>query len=87
MRRPRSRLEGQEVEIMATGFDYPIIGRINKITEEIKYSRDESKWCYELETKDGFLYMIDLAEVCWVSTKKRKYTHLKVVDLHVIKGK
>lgn len=84
MRRPRSRLEGQDVEIMATGFEYPIHGRITRITEEIK-GKDHEKWCYELETGDGHIYLIDLQEVCWISTKKRKYNHLKVVDLHAVK--
>jgi len=81
MRRPRSRLEGQEVEIMATGMEYAIHGRINRIVEEVK-SKDFTKWCYELETSDGHIYLIDLDEVCWASTKKRKFNHLKIVDIH-----
>lgn len=81
--RAKSRLEGQQVELMASGMEYSIFGRINRVLTEGPKSWE--KYFYELETKDGFLYLINVDEVCWISTKKRKYNHLKVVQLHDIK--
>ena len=84
MRRPRCRLEGQDIDIMASGMEYPIHGRLNGIVQDVKYA-GFNVWHYEIETSDGNIYLINVDEVFWMSTKKRKHTHLKVVDLHATK--
>jgi len=81
MRSPYTPLKGLTVELMSNGMEFPICGRINKITNMVRIKSDPV-WCYELETEDGRIYLINIEDVIWVSTKKTG-TQLKEVKTKV----
>ena len=70
---------------MANGFEYPIEGRLNGFIREGDPKWD--KWMYEIQVDNNEVYHIDVDDVVWLSSKKRKYKHLKVVELRATKIK
>lgn len=83
MRRAQSPLVGKTVEILADGMEYPVKCDIKRIVTE-KLDSDYMRYMYECEIGDEIMW-IEVDSVVWVTTKKQKYRHLKVVDLHATK--
>lgn len=79
MRAPKSRFEGQTVTIMASGFDFPIEGRIEGFVREGPKSWE--KYLYHITTSDKQEFYIDADDLIWIHCVKTKKPGPKVVDL------